>query len=94
MRRLLARGGICRSPALREAYSDYVARHNAAVAAPRAISSRFLVYRICCGQLGNRIQSLVAAFVLALLSERTLYALPPPPPPPLLQPGMSPLDTS
>ena len=72
VRQLLARGGICRSDALRSAYSAYVARHNAAIAAPRNDGSRFIVYRICCGQLGNRIQSLVAAFVLALLSERTL----------------------
>ena len=71
VRQLLARGGVCRSAALRAAYKDYSRRHNAAIAEPRAPSARFLVYQICCGQLGNRIQSLVAAFVMALLSERT-----------------------
>ena len=72
VRRLLGRGGVCRSAALRQAYAGYAARHNAAVAAPKAKTSRFLVYKICCGQLGNRIQSLVAAFVLALLTDRAL----------------------
>ena len=71
VRSLFARGGICRSAALRTAYKDYTRRHNAAVADPRSPHSKFLVYQICCGQLGNRIQSLVASFLMALLSGRT-----------------------
>lgn len=70
IRELFARGGICRSAALRAAYKDYSRRHNAAIADPNSPSSKFLVYQICCGQLGNRIQSLVAGFLMALLSGR------------------------
>jgi hypothetical protein len=72
VRALLARGGICRSTAFRAAYTAYARRHNAAISQPRAPSSRFLVYNICCGQLGNRIQALVASFVMAMVSGRTL----------------------
>lgn len=71
IRELFAHGGICRSAALRAAYKDYSRRHNMAIADPKSASSTFLVYQICCGQLGNRIQSLVAAFLMALLSGRT-----------------------
>ena len=56
VRSLLSRGGACRPAAFRDAYAAYAARHNAAMASPKAASSTFLVYKICCGQLGNRIQ--------------------------------------
>ena len=68
VRELFARGGVCRSAALRREYKDYTLRHNAAFADPKAPSAKFLIYQICCGQLGNRIQSLVAAYLMALLS--------------------------
>ena len=71
VRRLIASGTVCRPPALEPALAAYRLRHAAAVGTPTDKRGRFLVYQICCGGLGNRLQSLVASFALALLTDRT-----------------------